>query len=270
MEGEMCMEGDRVGGDRQQQQRSSAAFPTARRAGSSWNRGSSGWSVGGKDPQRLKKKAGMTDFSGLSFGDDFDESQDSAARKRSDADSQTTSKTDDPQVELDCQKEGGVFRVSGSVETVVDPDTLYGIITDYNSNARVFRNVDRVEVEQKGDDKVVTQYLHWNFLMWSGDYDIKMRMKDDPQNRSISYELEQPGFLKIFNGSWTVEPLSSETSKLVVDQRALPSFFPPGPLAVGAGTYAQKIMSSQVRNLLTDLATEASEVKKNNTPPSTP
>lgn len=79
--------------------------------------------------------------------------------------------------------------MNGSVETVVDPDTLYGIITDYNSNARIFRNVDRVEVEHRGDEKVVTQHLHWNFLMWSGNYDIKMRMKDDPQNRCISYEL---------------------------------------------------------------------------------
>lgn len=262
----MLMEGGSVG-DKAQAQRSSAA---ARRAGSSWNRGTSAWSVASKDPQRLRRRADMGDFSGLSFGDDYEAGHESTSQSRNDTESQTASNTEDPQVELDVQKEHGVFRVKGSVETVVDQDTLYGIITDYHSNARVFRNVDRVEVEQKGEAKVVTQHLHWNFLMMSGNYDIKMRMKDDPENRSISYELEQPGFLKVFNGSWTVEPLSSETSKLVVNQRALPSFFPPGPLAVGAGSYAQRIMSSQVKNLLTDLAVEASEVKKNASPNSSP
>lgn len=258
----MQMDGGRVG-DRE----ASRGFSTCRRAGSSWNRGNSAWNVAGKDAQRLRRKPGVMDFQGMNFNEDFESGNDFTASLTREEDSQTKATTDDPRVQLDVQKEGGVFRVNGSVETVVDPDTLYSIITDYDSNARVFKNVDKVEVEQRGDEKIVTQYLHWNFLMWSGNYNVQMRMRDDPQKRSISYELERPGFLKVFNGSWTVEPLSSEgtseTSKLVVDQRALPSFLPPSRLDMGASSYAQNIMSSQVKSLLTDLATEASEVKKN-------
>lgn len=45
---------------------------------------------------------------------------------------------------------------------------------------------------------------------------------------------DKQGFLKIFNGSWTVEPIAVEgkptVSKLTVQQEVLPSFMPPGPL----------------------------------------
>jgi hypothetical protein len=44
----------------------------------------------------------------------------------------------------------------------------------------------------------------------------------------------EPGFLKLFNGQWGIEPWMQEGkqvgSKVVVNQEVLPSILPPGPL----------------------------------------
>lgn len=79
---QMQMDGGRVGEKEATTGRGSAA---CRRAGSSWGRGTSAWSVGGKDLQRLRKKPVMG-FSGMDFAEDFDHASDSftASRNRFD------------------------------------------------------------------------------------------------------------------------------------------------------------------------------------------
>jgi hypothetical protein len=49
---------------------------------------------------------------------------------------------------------------------------------------------------------------------------------------------DEPGFLKVFNGYWGIEPWIVEGkpmgSKVVVKQEVLPSLVPPGPLGTTA------------------------------------
>ncbi|BBN18811.1 hypothetical protein Mp_8g05700 [Marchantia polymorpha subsp. ruderalis] len=253
----------RDGGEAGEQQEKRPAFASNRRTGSSWNRGgNSSWNVGSKDQRRARRRA-VSSSAGTQEGDS-DSSNDSGAFSGSDGKKGGGVKpslvSGEPQVHVQKGKEA--FEVEGSVVTEAHPDALYNIITDYENSAKVYRTVDKVEVEEQGCEKVVTQHLHWSFLMWSGKYDVRMRMKPNPETRSISYNLDKQGFLKIFNGSWTVEPIAVEgkptVSKLTVQQEVLPSFMPPGPL----GAYTAKIMSGQVKNLLSDVAKEASEVTK--------
>ncbi|KAL2609053.1 hypothetical protein R1flu_027626 [Riccia fluitans] len=247
-------------GEHQQEEKSEgrAAFASNRRTGgSAWSRAgsNSSWNVGSKDGwrNRSSRPAAVA----------------ASSVNRDSAQSRNGGKSDignssqvggEPRVHV--QKGKDTFAVEGSVVTEAHPDALYSIITDFGNTAKVYRTVDRVEVDDQGPETIVKQYLRWSFLAWGGEYNVTLRMKPDPQTRTLFYNLDQQGFLKVFNGSWTVEPIAVEgkptASKLILQQEVLPSFLPPGPL----GTYAAKIMSGQVKTLLTDLAKEASAVTK--------
>ncbi|KAL3677218.1 hypothetical protein R1sor_027166 [Riccia sorocarpa] len=244
-----------AGAHQQEKSEGRPAFASNRRTnGSVWSRagGTSTWNVGSKDGWRNRSKPAAA-----SSG-----AQESAQNR----DSGKGDESDSPQLagepKVQVQRGKDAFEVEGSVVTEAHPDALYSIITDFENTAKVYTTVDRVEVDDQGPETIVKQYLKWSFLAWGGEYNVTLRMKPDPQNRTLYYNLDQQGYLKVFNGSWTVEPVAIEgkptASKLVLQQEVLPAFLPPGPL----GNYAAKIMSGQVKTLLTDLAKEASAVAK--------
>lgn len=71
----------------------------------------------------------------------------------------------------------------------VDPDITYGILVDYENNSQIFKTVSKVEVEYKGDMKLVTQHAHWNLMFWSGKFTIKMRVEEDRSKHKVAFKL---------------------------------------------------------------------------------
>ncbi|CAK9272478.1 unnamed protein product [Sphagnum jensenii] len=164
--------------------------------------------------------------------------------------------------EVSVQRKAGHFEVNGNMSMAVHPDVTYGILVDFENNPKIFKTVSKVEVEHRKDAKMVTQHAHWNLMFWSGTFDMKMRVKEDRSKRAVSFNLDEPGFLKVFNGYWGIEPWIVEGkpmgSKVVVKQEVLPSLVPPGPL----GACVSKIMGSQVKAVLEDLLAEGEKVSQ--------
>ncbi|XP_024380282.1 uncharacterized protein [Physcomitrium patens] len=164
--------------------------------------------------------------------------------------------------EVSVQRKNGVFEVKGVMSMAVDPDITYGILVDYENNSQIFKTVSKVEVEYKGDMKLVTQHAHWNLMFWSGKFTIKMRVEEDRSKHKVAFKLNEPGFLKLFNGYWGIEPWIQEGkqvgSKVLVTQEVLPSILPPGPL----GGYVSRIMGNQVKAALQDLSVEAERLQQ--------
>lgn len=164
--------------------------------------------------------------------------------------------------EVSVEKKNGFFEIKGYMSMAVDPDITYGILTDYEKNPDIFKTVSKVEVENNDEGKFVTQHAHWNMMFLSGTFDMKMKVEEDPSRKAVSYKLNEPGFLKVFNGYWGVEPRmvngKSTGCNVVVTQEVLPSMLPPGPLA----SYVSHILGNQVRAVLQDLSVEAERVQQ--------
>lgn len=162
--------------------------------------------------------------------------------------------------EVTVEKKNGFFEIKGNMFMPVDPDITYGILTDFERNPDIFKTVSKVEVEHNNEGKFVTQHAHWNLMFLSGTFDMKMKVEEDPSRKAVSYKLNEPGFLKMFNGYWDVEPRmvngKSMGCNVVVTQEVLPSTLPPGPLS----SYVSRILGNQVKEVLHDLSVEA--VKK--------
>lgn len=79
--------------------------------------------------------------------------------------------------------------MTGIMSMAVSPDVTYGIITDYENNAKIFKSVSSVEVQHRDDGKVVVQHAHWRFLFWSGNFALKMKVEEDPSKRAVSFKL---------------------------------------------------------------------------------
>ncbi|MCO5614747.1 hypothetical protein L7F22_069031 [Adiantum nelumboides] len=171
-----------------------------------------------------------------------------------------------------CMKvEDGVFKVRGSVKVDADPETVHSIIRDHKESARVFKSLQRVDVDPQRSGKnecVVTQHSQWKFLFWSGVYSVTLRFKHDPMSHTSSLCLERPGMMRRFDGFWTVTSLANEkkdTSMVVFRQEIQLAISPPGPFARFGG----QIMVNQVKSVLNDIVTEASKIKSGERSPNT-
>lgn len=145
----------------------------------------------------------------------------------------------------------GRMRVRGT-EAV----SVYNLLTDYEASPRVFRAVRSVEgVECEGDECVATnvyirQECEWKFFVFGGafpctfeveerDEEMKMKCSLAPKQRGV-------GFLRQFEGSWSVENASDgvEIEHVLMVQ---PKLTPP---------YASKIFVQQVEQIMDDVAKE--------------
>ncbi|KAJ7295482.1 hypothetical protein O6H91_Y185600 [Diphasiastrum complanatum] len=151
----------------------------------------------------------------------------------------------------------GVYMIKGAMKVGIDPDVMYGIITDHESSPRIFKSISRVEIEEKENGKIVTQHARWNFFRWSGTFSIRLLVEEDHQSRSFKFQLQEPGFLRIFDGEWNVNPLKVEGEKagslVLLKQQMLPKVVALGPLS----RCMCGVLSSQVRTLFHDLRDEA-------------
>ena len=138
----------------------------------------------------------------------------------------------------------------------VAASSVYNLLTDYEASPRAFRAVRGVRViECEGDACVasniyIEQECEWKFFVFGGAFPCAFEVEERDEEMKMKCSLAPgrrgTGFLKQFEGSWSVE----NTSEGVLIEHTLmvkPKLTPP---------YASKIFVQQVEQILEDVVNE--------------
>mmetsp|Transcript_14291 Transcript_14291/g.30788 ORF Transcript_14291/g.30788 Transcript_14291/m.30788 type:complete len:275 (-) Transcript_14291:1766-2590(-) len=164
----------------------------------------------------------------------------------------------------------------------LNADLIYYILTS-PENYKIFRN-ERSASERRVllDDGVKQQVElstsgHWTFLRFSGSFPVHLLVDQDSRKRSVVFRLLSTGFMRTFEGSWSVEPdtspqinqnrenessraagqgASRESSWVTLEQRVHLALMPPRPL----DSLFYRIVGRVARLVLCDLQEEARRI----------
>ena len=153
--------------------------------------------------------------------------------------------------------ENGAYTVRGEMTLRgVAASSVYNLLTDYEASPRAFRAVRSVRViEGEGDACVasniyIEQECEWKFFVFGGAFPCAFEVEERDEEMKMKCSLAPgrrgTGFLKQFEGSWSVE----NTSEGVLIEHTLmvkPKLTPP---------YASKIFVQQVEQILEDVVNE--------------
>lgn len=168
----------------------------------------------------------------------------------------------------------GSFTVQGCLLSRASPDTVYQVLTDYESLPRVFQNIESSSVrrcKQTGGKQLV-QTCKWAFLVFSGTFVTELNVREDATQRQLTFSLLESAFMREFVGSWDVRPapgsdpseggsssssvsVSSNGSGLTEIRHRLsvrPTVAPPQAV----GDISKRIFQRQVVGILSDLQAE--------------
>jgi ribosome-associated toxin RatA of RatAB toxin-antitoxin module len=153
-----------------------------------------------------------------------------------------------PSCEL-VSNEGGKFSLVGEMVLACDADSVYAMLTDYLASPRIFSTVDSVRVDEMDDGRLlVQQSCRWRFLVFGGAFPCQLAVSEEKQRRYMEVELHKKGFIREFEGSWTVTEEPTLGGVRVRHTLALrPALTPP---------YAHKIFLKQIREILQDVENE--------------
>eukprot|EP00475_Leptophrys_vorax_P007598 TRINITY_DN14815_c0_g1_i1.p1 TRINITY_DN14815_c0_g1~~TRINITY_DN14815_c0_g1_i1.p1 ORF type:complete len:304 (-),score=18.58 TRINITY_DN14815_c0_g1_i1:199-1110(-) len=103
-------------------------------------------------------------------------------------------------------------QLDGVATVALPPDSVFSTVCD-PYNRRVFKNVKSVSnlvVVSEADGVRVEEMdmvFAFHLPFFTGTFDAHVRMVKDRRNRKMSFALTRPGFMKRFEGHWTVEPM---------------------------------------------------------------
>ena len=156
--------------------------------------------------------------------------------------------------------EGGKFSLVGEmVLASCSADSVYAMLTDYLASPRVFSTVDSVRVDAMDDGRLlVQQSCRWRFLVFGGAfppelsgaraYAGRLAVNEARDRRYMEARLHEKGFIREFEGSWTVSEDVETGGVRVRHTLALrPALTPP---------YAHKIFLKQIEGILKDVENE--------------
>lgn len=126
--------------------------------------------------------------------------------------------------------DGGKFSLVGEMVLDADSQSVYAMLTDYQQSPRIFGTVNSVVVETMGNeneqtteerensgstaqrggassasaDFLVHQSCRWKFLVFGGAFPCSLRVTELPDKKYMEVTLHKKGFIREFQGSWTV------------------------------------------------------------------
>ena len=123
------------------------------------------------------------------------------------------------------------------------------MLTDYLASPRVFSTVDSVRVDAMDDGRLlVQQSCRWRFLVFGGAFPCRLAVNEARDRRYMEARLHEKGFIREFEGSWTVSEDVETGGVRVRHTLALrPALTPP---------YAHKIFLKQIEGILKDVENE--------------
>ncbi|KAL5723845.1 hypothetical protein ACHQM5_007189 [Ranunculus cassubicifolius] len=191
-----------------------------------------------------------------------------------------------PEVKVNTPK-GSLCNLNVKVKVGLPPDAIFDIVTDPD-NKRVFKNIKevisrRVLVDDGARQIVeVEQAALWKFLWWSGTISVHVICDQNRENHSMKFTQVKTGFMKRFEGSWTIQPLFIDekvcfphkpktwgdydrcsggkgrvASIVTLTQLIEPAILPPPPIS----WYLRGITTRTTEMLVTDLLAEAARIR---------
>lgn len=182
---------------------------------------------------------------------------------------------------------GSFCNLSVNVNVGLPPDAVYNIVIDPD-NKRVFKNIKevisrKVLVDEGSRQLVeVEQAALWKFLWWSGTINVHVLADQNREDHSMKFKQLKTGFMKKFEGCWTVDPLFVDEelcfpfkpktlkeycacsggkgrvgSKVRLEQVIQPAIVPPPPIS----WYLRGITTKTTEMLINDLLAEAASIR---------
>ncbi|KAG2485548.1 hypothetical protein HYH03_015716 [Edaphochlamys debaryana] len=155
--------------------------------------------------------------------------------------------------------EEGRYTAQGRMLLRARAANVYGMLTDYGNNHKIFSTVDGSEVLTSADgDTEVIQLMKWNFLAWQGEFRVHLGVQEDRANNAVTFNLVNSSFASAFAGTWQVKPLAPGEQGTPADEEwcevqhtlAVTPSLPIPALVTGI---AQGLFVKQVESLLHDL-----------------
>jgi len=180
-----------------------------------------------------------------------------------DADNDDPPPSTNPRVEyLGAVDGGAMLTVRGRLTLPLDrADAVYAVLRDYDRCPEVFsstvlhaRSERSGPTEPGGEETVsVVQGAKWRVLGFSGSFDVRLSVREDPQARTLVFRLVESAFLRGFEGRWAVAPTKSGRGCVVEHVLAVEPVVPlPRPIAAVASV----LFTRQIDSLLGDLRAE--------------
>ena len=147
------------------------------------------------------------------------------------------------------------YTVEGAMTLVALPSDVYNMLTDYEAAPRVFpSNVKAVEYLGNEDGlKRIKQTCNWKFFVFGGNFNIELGVVENDRKRKMKCSLQGDveekrfGFLRKFEGTWEVEKVGKNETRVKHVLSVKPSLTPP---------YASNIFVKQVEGILLDVKKE--------------
>lgn len=160
---------------------------------------------------------------------------------------------EEPDIEFMGVLNDGMQTVRGVLHVAADADLVYNILTDYDSCARVFRNIaDTKTVFTPEGGKQVVQACGWSFLAFKGTFDVALAVTEEPGQRLLVFRLVESSFMTDFEGRWQVSPSAPGCCRVEHVLAVKPLLAIPAAVA----PYTSSIFKKQVALLLQDLQAE--------------
>lgn len=179
---------------------------------------------------------------------------------------------------------GTLCHLETTFQLGLPPDAVFNIIID-PENKRVFRNIKEVTYRKVIEDEdhrqlvEVEQSAIWRFLCFSGTLAIRVFVDQNRHTHSVNYYLSKQGFMKKFDGQWTIKPVyvdaphcaalpspeddpvclsSRVASEVNLKQTVQPKLIPPPPVS----WYVRGISAKQTEILIEYLQIEAKRLRE--------
>eukprot|EP00775_Hariotina_reticulata_P013851 gene13851-13973_t len=173
--------------------------------------------------------------------------------QRTQAAAQETYVLDEPTVDFIGVLDG-MQTVKGVLHVPADAALVYDVLTNYDSCSRVFRNIaDTRTVFSNEGNKQLVQACKWQFLAFSGTFNVQLAVDEQPDSRLLVFRLVESSFMKDFEGRWQVEPLEPGRGCRVEHVLAVK---PLVSIPAAIAPYTSSIFKKQVADLLQDLEQE--------------
>jgi len=154
-----------------------------------------------------------------------------------------------PRVEIETNGQGDYITVTASAEMLVDPRTVWAVITDYNHLAEFipYMLTSRV-VERDADRLLIEQTGEFSFLFFRLPVQAQLAVVESPQQRVMARAVG--GNLRVMEGRYTLENLPAGTVRLTYSGRLVPDFAVPpviGKLVV------RKVLANQFSAMVKEI-----------------
>lgn len=111
----------------------------------------------------------------------------------------------------------GEFSVEGWLDCAAPPTRVYDCLTDYAGLADTFSNISGTEVLREDGRLKVRQTCSWQFLVFSGTFDLLLRVNEEPERMALTFDLVESAFMHSFLGVWTVRTCVYALLCVIVD-----------------------------------------------------